>query len=68
MKMDYLPSSEGVLKKVLGYGYQIQPEALKILESMGEEKATEVLGTFPDKFPEAIVIEVNMLKRFLKKS
>jgi len=68
MKMDYLPSSEGVLKKVLGYGYQIQPEALKILESMGEEKATEVLGSFPDKFPEAIVIEGKHVEALLEKT
>ena len=66
--MDYLPSSEGVLKKVLGYGYQIQPEALKILESMGEEKATEVLGSFPDKFPEAIVIEGKHVEALLEKT
>ncbi len=66
--MDYLPSSEGVLKKVLGYGYQIQPEALKILESMGEEKATEVLGSFPDKFPEAIVIESKHVEAILEKT
>ena len=71
--MDYLPSSDinkflGILKKVLGYGYQIHPEALKILESLNEEKAFEVLDSFPEKFPEAIVIEVKHVERILVKS
>ncbi|MCW3129749.1 MAG: hypothetical protein N2V75_06620 [Methanophagales archaeon] len=66
--MDYLPSSEGILKKVLGYGYQIQPGALKILESLDDEKALEVLDSFPEKFPEAIVIEVKHVERILEKT
>ncbi|MGB3458256.1 MAG: hypothetical protein WBB08_02950 [Halobacteriota archaeon] len=58
MKMDYSLSSEGILKKVLGYGYQIEPAALNILESLGEEeKVIDVLDTFTDKFPDTIVIE-----------
>jgi len=66
--MDYLPSSEGILKKVLGYGYQIHPGALKILESLDDEKALEVLDSFPEKFPEAIVIEVKHVERILEKT
>jgi hypothetical protein len=58
MKMDYSFSSEGILKKVLGYGYQIEPAALNILESLGEEeKVIDVLDSFTDKFPDTIVIE-----------
>ena len=64
--MDYLPSSEGILKKVLGYGYQIHPGALKIIESLEEEKALEVLKSFPEKFPEAIVIEVEHVEKILE--
>jgi hypothetical protein len=37
MKMDYSPSTEGILKRILGSGYQIHPDALKVLESLGEE-------------------------------
>ncbi|MFV9676470.1 MAG: hypothetical protein ACNYVW_02295 [Methanosarcinales archaeon] len=68
MKMDYSPSTEGILKRILGSGYQIHPDALKILESLGEEKAISVLGTFPDKFPELIVIEVKHVEGFLEKA
>ena len=50
--------SSGILEKVLGHGYQIHPGALKIIESLEEEKALEVLSSFPEKFPEVIVIEV----------
>jgi len=66
--MDYLPSSKGILKKVLGYGYQIHPGALKMLESLDEEKALEVLGSIPEKFPEAIVIEVEHVEMLLEKT
>ncbi len=66
--MEYLPSSEGILKKVLGYGYQIHPEALKILESLDDEKALEVLGSFSARFPEAIVIEIKHVEGILEKS
>ncbi|KAF5430755.1 ssDNA-binding replication factor A, large subunit [Candidatus Methanophagaceae archaeon] len=68
MKMDYLPSTEGILKRILGSGYQIHPDALKVLESLGEEKAIAVLGTFPEKFPELIVIEVKHVERFMEKA
>ena len=68
MKMDYLPSTEGILKRILGSGYQIHPDALKVLESLGEEKAISVLGTFPEKFPELIVIEVKHVEGFMEKA
>jgi len=54
------------LEKVLGYGYQIHPGALKIIESLEEEKALEVLNSFPEKFPEAIVIEVEHVEKILE--
>ncbi len=57
MKMVPNNKFSGILEKVLGYGYQIHPGALKIIESLEEEKALEVLSSFPEKFPEAIVIE-----------
>jgi len=58
----------GIVEKVLGYGYQIHPGALKIIESLEEEKALEVLGSFPEKFPEAIVIEVEHVESILEKT
>lgn len=66
--MDYAPASAGILKKVLGHGYQIHPEALKILEARGEEKAIEVLDSFSERFPKAIVIEVEQVEELLKKA
>jgi len=71
--MNYLLSSDtnkysDILKKVLGYGYQIHPDALKILESLDGEKALVVLDSFPEKFPEAIVIEVKHVERILEKT
>ena len=56
----------GILEKVLGYGYQIHPGALKIIESLEEEKALEVLSSFLEKFPEAIVIEVEHVEKILE--
>ena len=58
--------SSGILEKVLGYGYQIHPGALKIIESLGEEEALEVLSSFPEKFPEVIVIEVGHVEKILE--
>jgi ssDNA-binding replication factor A large subunit len=66
--MDYSLSSEGILKKVLGYGYQIEPAALNILESLGEEKVIEVLDSFTDKFPDTIVIEGKQIEAILEKT
>ena len=68
MKLDYSFSSEGILKKVLGYGYQIEPAALNILESLGDEKVIEVLDTFTDKFPDTIVIEGKQIEAILEKT
>lgn len=56
------------MKKVLGHGYQIHPDALKILESLDDERALAVLGAFPEKFPEAIVIEIEHVEGILEKS
>ena len=65
MKMDYSFSSEGILKKVLGYGYQIEPAALNMLESLGEEKVIDVLDKFTDKFPDTIVIEGKQIEAII---
>ena len=51
---------------VLGYGYQIHPGALKIIESLEEEEALEVLSSFPEKFSEVIVIEVGHVEKILE--
>ncbi len=66
--MDYSFSSEGILKKVLGYGYQIEPAALNILESLGDEKVIDVLDSFSDKFPDTIVIEGKQIEAILEKT
>ncbi|HUV79686.1 MAG TPA: hypothetical protein VMW40_02505 [Candidatus Bathyarchaeia archaeon] len=66
--MDHLPSSEGILKKILERGYQIHPEALKVLEARGEENALAVLESFSEKFSEAIVIEVKQVEELLEKT
>ena len=66
--MDSSFSSEGILKKVLGYGYQIEPAALNILESLGEEKVIDVLDAFTDKFPDTIVIEGKQIEVILEKT
>jgi len=66
--MSSVPSSKGILQKILGRGYQIHPEALKVLEARGEEKALEVLDSFSEKFPEAIVIEVGQVEELLEKT
>jgi len=68
MKMDCSFSSEGILKKVLGYGYQIEPAALNILESLGDEKVIDVLDAFTDKFPDTIVIEGKQIEAILEKT
>ena len=66
--MDYSLPSEGILKKVLGYGYQIEPAALNMLESLGEEKVIDVLDSFSDKFPDTIVIEGKQIEAILEKT
>jgi hypothetical protein len=64
--MDYLPSS--ILKKILERGYQIHPEALKVLEARGEENALVVLESFSEKYSEAIVIEATQVEELLEKT
>jgi len=66
LKMAPGNKSSGILEKVLGYGYQIHPGALKIIESLEEEEALEVLSSFPEKFPEVIVIEVGHVEKILE--
>lgn len=66
--MDYSFSSECILKKVLGCGYQIEPAALNIFESLGEEKVIDVLDSFTDKFPDTIVIEGKQIEVILEKT
>ena len=53
---------------MLGYGYQIEPAALRILESLGEEKVIDVLDAFTDKFPDIIVIEGKQIEAILKET
>jgi ssDNA-binding replication factor A large subunit len=61
-------SPESIVKRVLGYGYQIHPDALKMLEAQGEEKALEVLDSFTKKYPTAIVIEAEQVEELLQKT
>ncbi|MEA2075023.1 MAG: hypothetical protein U9O85_04755, partial [Euryarchaeota archaeon] len=56
------------MKKILERGYQIHPEALKVLEARGEENALAVLESFSEKFSEAIVIEVKQVEELLEKT
>jgi replication factor A1 len=65
--MAYSSFPEGILKTVLERGYQIHPEALKILEAQGEEKIREILDSFAERFPDAIVIEAKQVEELLKK-
>jgi hypothetical protein len=63
--MHHLASTEGILKKALGYGHQVHPDALKLLVAQDDEKALEVLDSFSEKFPEAIVIDAEHIKEIL---
>jgi ssDNA-binding replication factor A large subunit len=63
--MHHLASTEGILKKALGYGHQIRPDALKLLVAQDDEKALEVLDSFSEKFPKAIVIDAEHVKEIL---
>jgi hypothetical protein len=65
--MAYSPVTKSILRSIHGRGYQIHPDALKILETRGEEEAIEVLDSFTDKFPEAIVIEAEQVEELLNK-
>ncbi len=63
--MHHLASTEDILKKALGYGHQIYPDALKLLVAQDDEEALEVLDSFSEKFPEAIVIDAEHVKEIL---
>ncbi len=63
--MHHLASTEGILKKALGYGHQIHPDALKLLVAQDDEKALEVLDSLSEKFLEAIVIDAEHVKEIL---
>ena len=64
-EMHHLASTESILKKALGYGHQIHPDALKLLVAQDDEKALEVLDSVSEKFPEAIVIDAEHVKEIL---
>ena len=55
------------MRSIHGRGYQIHPDALKILETHGEEKALKVLEYFTEKFPDTIVIEAEQVEELLEK-
>lgn len=63
--MHHLASTEDILKKALGYGHQIYSDALKLLVAQDDEEALEVLDSFSEKFPEAIVIDAEHVKEIL---
>ncbi|MGB7534025.1 MAG: hypothetical protein WA977_13790 [Halobacteriota archaeon] len=63
--MHHLASTEGILKKALGYGHQIHPDALKLLVAQDDEKALDVLDSVSEKFPEAIVIDAEHVREIL---
>jgi ssDNA-binding replication factor A large subunit len=65
--MAYSPVTKSILRSIHGRGYQIHPDALKILEARGEENALKVLECFTEKFPDAIVIEVEQVEELLEK-
>lgn len=54
--------SSRILKKIIEYGYLIEPEALEILESLSEEKMVEVLK----KLPDTIFIKAKQVKKVLE--
>ncbi|RZN38419.1 MAG: hypothetical protein EFT35_04775 [Methanophagales archaeon ANME-1-THS] len=66
MKARSLAFPEGILKTVLGRGYQIHPEALRLLEAQSEEKVREVLDSFSERYPDAIVIEAQQIEALLE--
>jgi hypothetical protein len=66
--MAYVTSREGLLQQILGRGYQIHPDALKLLEARGEEKALALLDSFTATYPDAIVIEAQQVEALLQES
>jgi len=55
------------LKRIIDHGYLIDPEALKILESLNEKEVIEVLDSFLERFPNRTFIEADQIKRILEK-
>ncbi len=56
-----------MLQQILGRGYQIHPDALKLLEARGEEQALALLESFTATYPAAIVIEAQQVEALLEK-
>jgi len=54
------------LQQILGRGYQIHPDALKLLEARGEEQALALLESFTATYPAAIVIEARQVEALLE--
>ncbi|HDS45771.1 MAG TPA: hypothetical protein ENN68_06740 [Methanomicrobia archaeon] len=63
--MAYATAAETILNAVLTRGYQVHPEALKILEARGEATALAILDSFTERFPDAVVIEADHLNELL---
>ena len=55
-----------MLQQILGRGYQIHPDALKLLEARGEEQALALLAAFTATYPDAIVIEARQVEALLE--
>lgn len=55
-----------ILSNIIEHGYLIEPEALEILESLSEEKVTEVLKKIPDIIPDTIFIGTEQVKKALE--
>ena len=55
------------MQQILGRGYQIHPDALKLLEARGEEQALALLESFTATYPAAIVIEAQQVEALLAK-
>jgi ssDNA-binding replication factor A large subunit len=65
--MASVTSRAGLLQQILGRGYQIHPDALKLLEARGEEQALALLESFTATYPAAIVIEAQQVEALLEK-
>jgi hypothetical protein len=63
--MAYSTAAETILNEVLARGYQVHPEALKILEARDKATALAILDSFTERFPNAVVIEANHLNELL---
>jgi len=64
--MASVTSRAGLLQQILGRGYQIHPDALKLLEARGEEQALALLAAFTATYPDAIVIEARQVEALLE--